>query len=52
MSVTIHEVLGGLRESALDKRDQGDKFERSEMASLADAARRLELVGYSPWGPS
>lgn len=28
MSVTIHELLGGLRESTLDKRDQGDKFER------------------------
>lgn len=28
MSVTIHEVLGDLRATALDKRDQGDKFER------------------------
>ena len=28
MSVTIHEVLGELRASALDERDKGDKFER------------------------
>ena len=28
MSVTIHEVLGDLRVTALDWRDQGDKFER------------------------
>ncbi|MCM3516245.1 type ISP restriction/modification enzyme [Nocardioides sp. P86] len=28
MSVTIHEVLGGLRETALDTRDKGDRFER------------------------
>ena len=28
MSVTIHEVLGDLRATALDWRDQGDKFER------------------------
>ena len=28
MSVTIHEVLGDLRSTALDTRDQGDKFER------------------------
>ena len=28
MSVTIHEVLGDLRASALDERDKGDKFER------------------------
>ena len=28
MSVTIHEVLGDLRASALDQRDKGDKFER------------------------
>jgi len=28
MSVTIHEVLGDLRATALDRRDQGDKFER------------------------
>ncbi len=28
MSVTIHEVLGELRASALDQRDKGDKFER------------------------
>ncbi|CUR62099.1 putative Helicase [metagenome] len=28
MSVTIHEVLGDLRSSALDERDKGDKFER------------------------
>ncbi len=28
MSVTVHEVLGRLRETALDKRDKGDKFER------------------------
>jgi hypothetical protein len=34
MSVTIHEVLGGLRESALDKRDQGDKFERLVLSFL------------------
>ncbi|MEJ7796828.1 MAG: restriction endonuclease, partial [Nocardioides sp.] len=34
MSVTIHEVLGGLRESALDTRDQGDKFERLVLSFL------------------
>ena len=28
MSVTIHEVLGDLRSTALDSRVQGDKFER------------------------
>ena len=28
MSVTIHDVLGGLRETALDQRDKGDRFER------------------------
>lgn len=28
MSVTIHEVLGDLRASALDERDKGDKFEQ------------------------
>ena len=28
MPTTIHEVLGDLRATALDKRDQGDKFER------------------------
>ncbi|GAA2146440.1 DEAD/DEAH box helicase [Nocardioides koreensis] len=28
MSVTIHEVLEGLRGSALDERDKGDRFER------------------------
>jgi predicted helicase len=34
MSVTIHEVLGGLRDTALDKRDQGDKFERLVLSFL------------------
>ena len=28
MSVTIHEVLAGLRDTALDERDKGDRFER------------------------
>jgi predicted helicase len=34
MSVTIHEVLGELRASALDERDKGDKFERLVKAYL------------------
>ena len=28
MSVSIHDVLEGLRGTALDERDKGDKFER------------------------
>src|SRR5688500_4705115 len=34
MSVSIHEVLGGLRDTALDTRDQGDKFERLVLSFL------------------
>lgn len=34
MPATIHDVLGDLRATALDKRDQGDKFERLMLSYL------------------
>ena len=42
MSVLIHDVLEGLRETALDERDKGDKFE----------ALVLNLLRTEPEGPT
>src|SRR3954468_18429930 len=53
VSVTIHEVLGELRQSALDKRDQGDKFERLVAAYLRNdpewTARFSDVWLWSEW---
>ena len=52
MSVSIHDVLEGLRGTALDERDKGDKFERlvlnlpSHRAGVGEPVlRRLAVVG-------
>lgn len=53
MSVTIHEVLHDLRDTALDKRDKGDKFERLIAAYLRSdpewTARFSDVWMWSEW---
>jgi len=53
MSVTIHELLGELRASALDERDKGDKFERLIQAYLLSdpewTARFSDVWMWSEW---
>nr|WP_260173847.1 type ISP restriction/modification enzyme [Nocardioides albus] len=53
VSVSIHEVLGNLRATALDKRDQGDKFERLVQAYLRNdpewAAKFEDVWLWSEW---
>lgn len=53
MSVTIHEVLGELRASALDERDKGDKFERLVQSFLRNdpewTAKFEDVWTWSEW---
>lgn len=53
MPVTIHELLDGLRSSALDERDKGDKFERLIKAYLSNepewTARFEKVWLWSEW---
>lgn len=53
MSVTIHEVLGELRGTALDQRDKGDKFERLIASYLRNdpewTARFSDVWLWSEW---
>ncbi|MFJ9393189.1 DEAD/DEAH box helicase [Nocardioides sp. NPDC101246] len=53
MSVTIHEVLGELRSTALDERDKGDRFERLIKAYLKTdpewAARFSDVWLWPEW---
>lgn len=53
MSVTIHEVLDGLRGTALDERDKGDKFERLVLNLLRTepewTSRFSEVWLWSEW---
>jgi len=51
--VTIHELLGELRETALDERDKGDKFERLIQSYLRNdpewSARFSDVWLWSEW---
>lgn len=53
MSVTIHQVLGDLRGTALDQRDKGDKFERLIASYLRNdpewTARFSDVWLWSDW---
>lgn len=53
MTVSIHEVLGDLRTSALDERDKGDKFERLVQSFLRTdpewTAKFEEVWLWSAW---
>jgi predicted helicase len=53
MSVTIHDLLGELRATALDERDKGDKFERLVQAYLRNdpewSARFSDVWLWSDW---
>ena len=54
MSVSIHEVLDGLRGSALDERDKGDKFARLVLSLLRtepEWVNRFSDVGSGRSGP-
>jgi hypothetical protein len=54
MSVSIHEVMDGLRGSALDERDKGDMFARLVLSLLRtepEWVNRFSDVGSGRSGP-